>query len=60
MDDAQYLISLYDRKARSYGYASHDAWVAAGVDPAGAERLAKREAKEKNDAQAWAFAQLRD
>jgi hypothetical protein len=59
MYDAQYMTFLCERKARSYGYESHAAWVAAGVDVAGAERLARREAKERADAQAWAEAQLR-
>lgn len=60
MDDNEYAQHLYDRAARRYGYADHAAWVAAGVDPVGAERLARRAAKEKADAQKWAYAQLCD
>lgn len=60
MDDDAYMQHLYDRAAQRYGYADHAAWLAAGVDPVAAERLAKRAAKEKADAQLWAQAQLRD
>lgn len=60
MTPEEYSQHLYDRAARRYGYADHDAWLAQGVDPVAAERLSKRAAKEAADAQKWAAAQLHD
>lgn len=60
MTTEEYSQHLYDRAARRYGYADHEAWRAAGVDPVAAERLSKRAAKEAADAQKWTAAQLRD